>query len=1151
MIDRILELSAKHRALVLLLAAVLFAGGLVAMKNVRLDAIPDLSDPQVIVFTEWMGRSPTLVEDQVTYPLVTALTGTPNVVDVRGQSMFGMSFVYVVFSEGTDLYWARSRVSEQLATVRARLPVDAQSRLGPDASGIGWIYQYALVDRTGHTDLGQLRALHDVSLRYALGSVQGVAEVATLGGFEPQYQITVDPVRLRARGLELDDVAAALRDANGESSGRILEIAEREGFVRGRGYVTSQDDLAAAVIGTDGAGIPVRVRDVATVAMGPQIRRGAADFDGLGEAVGGIVVMRHGENALAVIERVEAKLDELRATLPAGVEIVPVYDRSSLVERAIETLQHALGEEIAIVCLVILIFLLHPRSALLPAISLPLVVALAFIPMAIFGIPATIMSLGGIAIAIGATVDAEIVMIEACHKRLEHAPDDLSEEDRSKLLASAAREVTPAIFFSLLILATSFLPVFGLTGQAGRLFRPLAFTKTFVMLAAALVSITVGPALRDFLIRGKIRSEANHPISKAIRRFYSPFVHAALRNPKTTILLGVFAVVSAIPIASRLGNEFMPPLDEGDLLYMPTTLPGISIEEARRVLAEQDRILRTFPEVRSVLGKVGRAETATDPAPLSMVETVVQLQPPETWRTSYQKRWYVGTTPRFMRPFLSKLWPEFAPMSRADLIDRMNHALRVPGFTNAFTQPIRNRIDMLATGIRTPVGIKVYGHELDAIERAGASIEQVVRRVRGTRSVLFERSSGGLYVDVVPDREAIGRYGISVADVNEVIETAIGGRVVTTTIEGRQRFTVNLRAGSSFRDDVASLEELTVRGVRLGSIATVRTTSGPAMVRDEASMLVGYVYVDVDDSRDLGSYVEDVRAAVEGAVAAGSVRLPEGGYVRYTGEYEQMLAMRERMRFLVPIALIVTVVLLYLQFRNLTEALIVLLSIPFAWVGSFWALHLLGYSLSTAVWVGLIALVGLAAQTGVVMIVYIDHAYERRLSEGRIHTFEDIVDAHSEGTIERVRPKLMTVGTMLAGLLPLLWAEGSGADVMRRIAAPMVGGLITSAFLTLEIIPVIYTYWRYEQLVHRQLATNDPPSLALLKSLMSTAELSLVLALGLAAVRFFLDRPAAALEIGAVAFGVGFAALAVTYIFVRSRLAGAKPALSSEQESLP
>lgn len=1146
MIGRLLDLCAKHRTLVLLAAIALFAAGIVAMKNVRLDAIPDLSDPQVIVFTEWVGRSPTLVEDQVTYPLVTALTGTPNVVDVRGQSMFGMSFVYVVFAEGTDLYWARSRVSEQLATVRTRLPEGAAPVLGPDASGIGWIYQYALVDRSGTTDLGRLRALQDFSLRYALGSVRGVAEVATLGGFEPQYQITVDPVRLRARGLELDDVATALRDSNGESAGRLLEISGREAFVRGRGYVTSQEDLASAVIGTDGSGVPVRVRDVATVAMGPQIRRGAADFDGLGEAVGGIVVMRHGENALDVIERVEAKLRELEPTLPDGVEVVPVYDRSALVERAIETLRHALTEEVAIVCLVILIFLLHPRSALLPALSLPLVVAISFIPMAVFGIPATIMSLGGIAIAIGATVDAEIVMIEACHKRLESMPADVSEEERSAQLAAAAKEVTPAIFFSLLVLATSFLPVFGLTGQAGRLFRPLAFTKTFVMLAAALVSVTVGPALRDLLLRGRIRSEADHPISRTIRRFYAPFVHAALRNPKTTVLVGVFAIASAIPIANRLGSEFMPPLDEGDLLYMPTTFPGISIEEARRILAEQDRILRSFPEVESVLGKVGRAETATDSAPLSMVETVVRLRPRDEWSTTYVRRWYVGWAPRWIRPTLARIWPEFVPRDRTALVDAMNHALRVPGFTNAFTQPIRNRVDMQATGIRTPLGIKVHGRDLAAIEAAGSGIEQVVRRVSGTRSVLFERSTGGLYVDIVPDREAIARHGITIADVNQLVETSLGGRTVTTTLEGRERYSVNLRAASSFRDDLDAIAELTVRGVRLGSVATIHTTSGPAMVRDEASMLVGYVYVDVDDSRDLGSYVEDVRRAIDGAVAAGSVTLPPGGYLRYTGEYEEMLAMRERMRFLVPVALLVTLGLLYLQFRNMTEALIVLLSVPFAWVGSFWALHLLGYALSTAVWVGLIALVGLAAQTGVVMIVYIDHAYEKRLAEGRIRSFEDIVEAHSEGTIERVRPKLMTVGTMLAGLLPLLWAEGSGADVMRRIAAPMVGGLVTSAFLTLEIIPVVYTYWRWEQLVHRELERRDPERHRLLVSLLGTLQVALVSAVGLGAVRLALDVAARPLEFAVAVSSLVTIALALTYVVVRRR----GPDLSSSQEPL-
>lgn len=1107
MIGWLIDVSAKNRALVLFAAIALAIAGVTAMRNVKLDAIPDLSDPQVIVFTEWMGRSPTLVEDQVTYPLVTSLLGAPHVVDVRGQTMFGMSFVYVVFEEGTDIYWARSRVLEYLNTVRSRLPPDANTRIGPDATGIGWVYQYALVDRTGRHDLGQLRTLQDFSLRYALTSVPGVAEVASVGGYEQQYQVTVDPLRLRNFGLSVSDVVQAVRRSNNDVGARVLEMSEREYFVRGRGYLTRVEDIENIVIRAE-RGTPVLVRDVGHVTMGGDIRRGAADFDGLGEAVSGIVVMRYGENALDVIGRVERKLEELRPTLPEGVEVVPVYNRKHLIERAIDTLKSALTEEMIVVALVIILFLLHLRSALLPIIALPLAVVTAFIPMYLLGIPATIMSLGGIAIAIGATVDAEIVMVEAAHKKLEHAPKNLSHAEREKLLAEAAREVTPAIFFSLLIIAVSFLPVFGLTGQAGRLFKPLAYTKTFVMLSAALLSVTVAPALRDYLIRGKIFSEARHPVSRAIRKVYEPFVHVALHNPKTTVLIGVMALVSALPIAQRLGSEFMPPLDEGDLLYMPTTFPNISIEEARQQLRRQDEVLRSFPEVRSVLGKIGRADTPTDPAPLSMVETVVQLKPRSEWRTKYVRRWYIGSTPDFMRPLLNWAQPEFVPMTREDLIQEMNARLQLPGWTNAFTQPIRNRVDMLTTGIRTPIGIKVYGTDLAEIERVGTSIERILHEVPGTRSVLFERSVGGLYVDVVPNRESLARYGLQVEAVNEVIESALGGLPITTTVEGRNRFTVNVRYAQDFRTSLDAVRDVMIplppgmataassgmngeapasspasaavpAQIPLGAVADVRVASGPPMIRDEAGLLVGYVYVDIEADRDVGSYVDDAKAAVERARGAGSLTIPSGYYIKWTGQYELLADMEARMKLLIPIALLITIVLLYLQFKNFTEVLIVLLSVPFALVGSVWALWLLGYNLSTAVWVGVIALVGLAAQTGVVMIVYIDHAYERRFRAGKINTLEDIIEAHSEGTIQRVRPKLMTVSTMLIGLVPLLWAQGSGADVMKRIAAPMVGGMITSTVLTLIVIPAIYSLWK-EHALRRGLGrvAADEPSLA-------------------------------------------------------------------------
>jgi Cu(I)/Ag(I) efflux system membrane protein CusA/SilA len=1159
----LIDASAKNRALVLFAGLALAIAGVTAMRNVKLDAIPDLSDPQVIVFTEWMGRSPTLVEDQVTYPLVTSLLGAPHVVDVRGQTMFGMSFVYVVFEEGTDIYWARSRVLEYLNTVRSRLPADANTRIGPDATGIGWIYQYALVDRSGRHDLGQLRTLQDFSIRYALNSIPGVAEVASVGGYEQQYQVTVDPVRLRNFGLSVSDVVQAVRRSNSDVGARVLEMSEREYFVRGRGYLTSVEDIESIVVRAE-RGTPVLVRDIGHVTMGGDIRRGAADFDGQGEAVSGIVVMRYGENALDVIGRVERKLDELRPTLPEGVEVVPVYNRKHLIERAIDTLKRALTEEMIVVALVILMFLLHLRSALLPIIALPLAVVTAFIPMYFLGIPATIMSLGGIAIAIGATVDAEIVMVEAAHKKLENAPENLSHSEREKLLAEAAREVTPAIFFSLLIIAVSFLPVFGLTGQAGRLFKPLAYTKTFVMLSAAILSVTVAPALRDYLIRGKIFSEARHPVSRAIRKVYEPFVHVALHNPKTTVLIGVMALVSALPIAERLGSEFMPPLDEGDLLYMPTTFPNISIEEARQQLRRQDEVLRSFPEVQSVLGKIGRADTPTDPAPLSMVETVVQLKPRGEWRTKSVRRWYVGNTPEFMRPLLDWLQPEFVPMTREDLVQEMNARLQLPGWTNAFTQPIRNRVDMLTTGIRTPVGIKIYGMDLAEIERVGTSIERVLHDVPGTRSVLFERSVGGLYVDVIPNRERLARYGLQVEDVNEVIESALGGLPVTTTVEGRNRFTVNVRYAQDFRTNLEAVRDVEIplpqglatgassamsdepgaptnasvgapAQIPLGAVADVRVASGPPMIRDEAGLLVGYVYVDIETDRDVGSYVDEAKAAVKEAREEGSLKIPSGYYIKWTGQYELLADMEERMKLLIPIALLITIVLLYLQFKNFTEVLIVLLSVPFAIIGSVWALWLLDYNLSTAVFVGVIALVGLAAQTGVVMIVYIDNAYERRFRAGKINTLEDIIEAHSEGTIQRVRPKLMTVGTMLIGLVPLLWAEGSGADVMKRIAAPMVGGLVTSAFLTLEIIPVIYTYWRGEQLLWRRL---DEAALSIarwLKRDVIALKLAAALGLGGVAMKLYLKSPPPWVHPTAVAAAIAAGALLIAYPVLRRR----------------
>ncbi|MBL9105944.1 MAG: efflux RND transporter permease subunit [Myxococcales bacterium] len=1081
----LLDVCARHRGMVLLLYAMLALLAVRTAREVPLDAIPDLSDPQVIVFSEWRGRSPTLVEDQITYPITSALLAAPRVEAVRGYSMFGMSFVHVLFAEDVDVYWARSRVQEYMSGIKARLPEDVTPTLGPDATGIGWIFEYALVDRTGAHDLAELRALQDFNLRYALESVPGVAQVAAVGGFERQYQVQLDPERLRAYGLTTTSVADAIRRGNAEVGGRVLELGGREAFIRGRGYLRGEHDLADLVVTTSAGGTPVRVGDVGRVQLGPELRRGLAELDGQGEVVGAIVIARYGTHTLDVIDRVKDKLASIGPGLPPGVEVVTTYDRSALITRAVDTLKHALIEEGVVVALVILIFLLHLRSALLPILSLPLAVLLAFIPMAWLGIPATIMSLGGIAIAIGATVDAEIVMLEACHKRLEHAPKDISEPERRRLLGEAAREVTPAIFFSLLIIAVAFIPVFGLEGQAGRLFKPLAYTKTFVMLAAALLSVTFAPALRDLLIRGKIRREVDHPVSRLIRAVYEPFVYIALRRPLTTLAIGGLAILSAIPVALRLGNEFMPALNEGDVLYMPTTLPGLSIEEAKRQLARQDAVFAGFPEVERTFGKVGRAETPTDPAPLSMVETVVMLKPPEQWPLVERTRWHSGWTPDALDGVFNYFWPERTPETWDELIAKFSASLQLPGWTGAYTMPIRARVDMLTTGVRTPVGVKVFGPDLAAVERAGLEIEALLKDVPGTRSILYERSLGGVYVDIVPDREALARHGLRPADLTDLVESAVGGETITTTVEGRRRFSVQVRLSEDTRGTPERLRDLPVplpprpgaaatsageltATVPLGRLAEVVLADGPPMLRSEAGLLVGYVYIDLEPWRDLGGYVDDARARVDEAIERGAVALGPGMYVRWTGQYEQLEAMEARMRVLVPLALLLVALLLYLQFRNLTEVLIVLLSIPFALVGSAWMLWLLDYRLSTAVWVGVIALVGLAAQTGVVMIVYIDHAFERRLRAGKIRDRSDIIWAHMEGTVLRVRPKLMTVATMLIGLTPLLWATGSGADVMKRIAAPMIGGLLSSAFLTLELIPVIYTYWRAAQLRRSQ-----------------------------------------------------------------------------------
>ncbi len=1078
MIARLIEWSARNRGFVILFYIALTAAAVQAVSHVQLDAIPDLSDPQVIVFTEYPGRSPTLVEDQVTYPLASSLLAAPHVHAVRGWSMFGMSFLYVLFEEGTDLAQARARVTESLASVRDKLPEGVAPTLGPDASGVGWVFEYALRDKSRKQDLGQLRALQDFTLKLALESVPGVAQVASVGGHQQQFRVVLKPERMQALGVTVTDIADVVRKSNTEVGGRLLEMSGRESFVRGRGLIGDPHALENAALRPSADGNPLKLGDVARVEVGGDLRRGIAELDGEGETVGGIVIARNGENALAVIDRVQARLDELRATLPDGVELVETYNRATLIRRAIDTLKHALAEEMLTVSLVIALFLLHFRSALLPILSLPLAVLFSFLPLVALNVPATIMSLGGIAIAIGATVDAEIVMIEACHKKLEHAPPGLTLKERAKLLHEAAAEVTPAIVASLLIVAVSFLPVFALNGQAGRLFRPLALAKTFVMLSAAVLSVTLAPALRDLLLRGKMRPESQHPVSRAIIAVYRPFVHVALGNPKTTLLIGLLAILSAIPPALDLGQEFMPSLNEGDLLFMPTTLPNLSTTEARRQLQLQDAAIKKLPEVKRVFGKIGRAETPTDPAPLAMVETIVQLQPRETWPKVTHKRWHTDRVPKFLRGVCLKFWPELEPETQEELVAKLNAAVQMPGWTNAWTMPIKTRIDMLTTGVRTPIGVQIHGPDLPAIERAGADLAALLRTVPGTRSAFYERLEGGSYLDIVPKRERLAQLGVQVADVMEVVSLALGAEPLTTVLDGRKRFPIVLTLPEDQRSHVAQLKQLLIplppgsdgkpRALHLDELADVQLTTGPPMLREEGGQLVGTVFVDLEPAADLSQYVETAKALVERARTDGRVHVAKGAYLRWTGQYELLAEMKARMAVLVPLALLLIALLLYLQFRHVTEVAIVFLSIPFALVGSVWLLWALDYRLSTAVLVGVIALCGLAAQTGVVMIVYIDQAFLRRLRAGQIQSLADIIEAHTEGTVLRVRPKLMTVATMLLGLVPLLWADGAGADVMKRIAAPMVGGLLSSAFLTLELIPVVYTYWRYAQLKRAQ-----------------------------------------------------------------------------------
>jgi len=1035
MIAKLIRWSLANRFLVLIFTGLLVVAGIYALARTPLDAIPDLSDVQVIIKTNYPGQAPQVVEDQVTYPLATAMLSVPGATTVRGYSMFGDSFVYILFKDGTDIYWARSRVLEYLSQVIPRLPRAAKTALGPDATGVGWVYEYALVDRSGKHDLSQLRALQDWFLKYELRTVPGVSEVAAVGGMVKQYQIVVDPAKLRAYRVTLTDVRMAVEKGNQESGGAVIELAEAEYMIRVRGYVKGMKDLRAIPLGLTSSGAPIRLDQIAEIRLGPEMRRGITELNGEGEVAGGIIVMRHGENALATIKAVKQKLDSLKQSLPEGVEIVTTYDRAGIIQRAIRNLTGTLIEEFVIVALVCLAFLFHMRSALVAIVMLPIGILTAFIVMHAQGINANIMSLGGIAIAIGVMVDAAIVMIENVHKHFER--EKVTDQNRWELVRKASEEVGPPLFFSLLIITVSFLPVFALQAQEGRLFAPLAFTKTYAMAAAAGLSVTLVPVLMGYLIRGHIRPEQDNPLNRWLMRAYRPLLDWVLARPKQ-VLAGAFVLIAlgAIPVL-KVGTEFMPDMDEGDLLYMPTTLPGLSTGKAQQLLQQTDRLLKTLPEVHSVFGKAGRAESATDPAPLSMFETVIQLKPKSEWRPG---------------------------MTTEKLIQEMYDLLKIPGLSNVIVPPIKTRIDMLTTGIRTPVGIKVMGPSLATIESVGREIEAVVRTIPGTSSVYAERLTGARYVDVNIDRGRAARFGLNIMDIQETVETAVGGMNVTETIEGRERYPVNLRYPADLRDSPARLRQLpipTMSGVpiALSEVADVRIADGPDMIRSENARLSGWIYIDFRD-RDIGSYVAEAQKAV-----ADKVKLPPGYTIVWSGQYEYLQRAMERLAVVVPFTLAIILLLLYLNFRNGMEVLIIVTTLPLALVGGFWLLYLLGYNLSVAVTVGFIALGGVAVEIGIVMLTYLDLALKRRIAErGSKLTHEDVRAAVIEGALLRIRPATMTKVAIIAGLLPILWSSGTGSEAMQRIAAPMVGGMLSVAVLTLVVIPAAYLLWQEHQL---------------------------------------------------------------------------------------
>jgi len=1034
MLEKVIEWSVNNRFLVTIGIVALIIAGVVSIQTTPVDAIPDLSDVQVIVLTEYPGQGPNVVEDQVTYPLTTAMLSVPYATVVRGYSFFGFSLVYILFEDGTGLYWARSRVLEYLNFAGSRLPQGVTPQLGPDATGVGWVYEYVL-DGGDEYDLQQLRSIQDWYLRYELASVPGVSEVASVGGFVKQYQVEVDPVKLQAYNIPLQKVRTAIKRSNNDVGGRLIEMGETEFMVRGLGYIQNIDDLKQVPVGMGPNNAPILLEDIAYIHLGPELRRGIVEWNGQGETVGGIVVIRFGENALKVIEGVKEKLGELKKGLPEGVTIKTAYDRSSLIKRAISTLREKLLEETIVVALIIIIFLLHLRSSFVAVFTLPLGVLVAFTVMRAQGLNANIMSLGGIAIAIGAMVDAVVVMIENAHKHMEREPYQKG-KDRWQLIIKASKEVGPALFYSLLIITLSFIPVFTLQQQEGRLFRPLAFTKTYAMAASAFLAITVVPVLMGYFIRGRIRPEKKHPLSRILIRGYRPVIQFILKHKTYAIIAALLIVLITVIPLSRLGSEFMPPLNEGDLLYMPTTLPGISVTKAKELVQQTDKIIASFPEVESVFGKIGRAETATDPAPLTMIETTIMLKDKKEWRP--------GIT-------IDKLTKE------------LDEAVQFPGLTNAWTMPIKTRIDMLSTGIKTPVGIKLMGPDLQTLSDLGEKIEAVIRQVPGTGSVISERVTGGNYIDFVVDREAAARYGLTVGDVQDIIMSAVGGMNVTTTVEGLERYPVNVRYSRELRDDLPSLKRVLIptpsgAPIPLGQVADIQIKKGPAAIKSENARRTAWLYVDLEDI-DVGSYVKRAKKIVDDAV-----EFPSGYSIVWSGQYEYMQRAQKRLQLAVPVTLLIIFMLLYFNFRNVTESLIIMLSLPFALVGGIWLIWMSGYNMSVAVGVGFIALAGVAAETGVVMLLYIDNVYKDRLRHGKMNSKNDLHEAIIRGAVGRVRPKLMTVTTTIVALLPIMWGHGAGSQVMKRVAAPMVGGLITSTILTLIVIPAIYFVWRGRKL---------------------------------------------------------------------------------------